>query len=202
VVVIGGGPSLTLQDVEYCAGRARVIAIKEAALLAPWADVLYAADAKWWRYMKGAATFNGLKFAIEQSADQPPFDWAPYPDVHVLAQTGTEGLELDPTGLRTGYNSGHQAVNLAVHLGASRIVLLGFDMWRGPIGQNWFGDHPLHTPSPYPIFLQAFGTLEEPLRMAGVEILNASRQTMLTWVPRVALAEALEVGQGASWPVA
>lgn len=191
MVVIGGGSSLTPEDVQFCRGKARVIAIKEAHRLAPWADVLYAADAKWWKFYNGVPEFTGLKYAVEQSADQPPTDWSQWPDVQVLQQTGSEGLETDPTGLRTGYNSGYQAVNLAYHLaGATRIVLLGFDMWRGPSGdQNWFGEHPLHTPSPYPIFLHAFSTLIDPLKSAGVHVVNASRFTVLNAFPRVPLEE-------------
>lgn len=192
VVILGGGSSLTAADVDFCRGKARVIAIKEAHQLAPWADAIYAADAKWWRHYNGVPGFDGLKYAIEQSPDQPPTDWTRWPDVQVLRNTGAEGLELSPDGLRTGYNSGYQAVNLAYHLaGATRIVLLGFDMWTGPNGdQNWFGYHPLHTPSPYPLFLHAFKSLEAPLKAAGIEVVNASRFTVLDSFPRVALEEA------------
>ena len=191
VVILGGGSSLTQPDVNLCRGHARVVAVKEAHQLAAWADVLYAADAKWWRHYHPRVTFDGLKYAIEQAPDQPPTDWSQWPDVQVLRNTGAEGLELDPTGLRTGYNSGYQAVNLAVHFGAARIVLLGFDMWNGPDGrQNWFGWHPLHTPSPYPIFLQAFASLVDPLKAAGVQVVNASRFTVLKAFPQVPLEEA------------
>jgi hypothetical protein len=199
VVVIGGGTSLTPEDVAYCQGRARVVAIKEAYLLAPWADVLYACESKWWQHYQGAPTFAGLKYALLPDAQDHPA--APsyldvfqrFPDVQLLRHTGAEGLELDPSGLRHGYNSGHQAINVAVHLGASRIVLLGFDMSRGPTGeQNWFGAHPNHlTGSPYPIFAQHMHTLVEPLKALGVEVLNASRFTVLTAFPRVSLEEAL-----------
>lgn len=192
VVILGGGSSLTVPDVQFCRGKARVIAIKEAHQLAPWADVVYAADAKWWRHTTGAYGFRGMKYSIEQDASQPPTDWSQWPDVKVLRNTGVEGLELDPSGLRTGYNSGYQAINLAYHLtGAARYVLLGFDMWTGANGhQNWFGDHPLHTKSPYPLFLHAFQTLEQPLKDAGVEVVNASRFTVLQSFPRVPLEEA------------
>jgi hypothetical protein len=188
VVCIGGGTSLTPDDVNYVRGKARVIAIKEAMLLAPWADVLYAADSKWWRFYKGAPEFQGLKYGIEQ-LETPPIDW---PDVQVLRNTGTNGLELDPTGLRIGNNSGYQAINLAVHFGAAKIILLGFDCWAGPNGQqNWFGDHPNHVRSPYPLFLQQFATIAEPLKAAGVEVINCSRFTMLRCFPQMDLAEAL-----------
>jgi hypothetical protein len=185
VVIIGGGSSLTPADVAFSRGKARVIAIKEAYQLAPWADALYACDPKWWAFYNGATDFTGLKYAL----DPQPIAW---PGVQVLQNTGTEGLELEPTGLRTGFNSGFQAVNLAVHLGAARIVLLGFDMWHGPDGeQNWFGRHPNHVASPYPIFLHAFASIVAPLKAAGVDVVNASRFTVLDAFPRVSIDEAL-----------
>lgn len=191
-VCLGGGSSLTQADVDYVRGKAVVIAIKEAGAcslpgrppLAPWADVLYAADEKYWKYEQGAPDFKGLKFAIEPQA-------IAWPGVRVLRNTGESGIERHPGGLRTGFNSGYQAINLAVHLGARRIVLLGYDMWRGPDGPNWFGTHPNHVDSPYPLFLQAFASVVEPLKAMGVEVVNASRFTVLMAFPRVDLQEAM-----------
>lgn len=194
-VILGGGSSLKPEDVRFCQGKARVIAVKEAHLLAPWADVLYAGDAKWWRGYRGAPTFAGLKYTIEQDPNEEAIgDW---PGVRILRNTGQHGLERDPTGLRTGYNSGYQALGLAVHFGVARVVLLGFDMWRGPSGdQNWFDRFPHlvqshHVPSPYPLFQQAFASIVEPLKQAQVEVVNASRWTMLTVFPYLSLEEAL-----------
>jgi hypothetical protein len=187
-VILGGGSSLTPEDVNLCRGKARVLAIKEAHLLAPWADCLYAGDAKWWRGYRGAQKFTGLKYTIAQDPNEEPMgDW---PGVQVLQNTGTDGLEAEPTGLRTGYNSGYQAIGLAVHLGVRRIVLLGFDCWTGPSGkQNWFEglsasrEGRITCRVPYPIFLQAFASLVEPLKQAAsVEVVNATRWTMLNGV--------------------
>jgi len=185
ITILGGGPSLTEEDVRYVGERphlTRVIAIKDAYLLAPWADVLYACDVSWWRYFNGAPTFRGLKYTLE----------APYPGVVQLRNTGMEGLELDPSGLRTGQNSGYQAINLAVHLGATRVLLLGYDCWPAPDGrQNWFPKHRPHLDSPYPIFLQLFSTIVDPLTAAGVEVINCSRTTLLRAFPRIPLEEVL-----------
>jgi hypothetical protein len=197
VCIIGGGSSLTAADCAYVRGKVRVIAIKEAAVCslphitppAPWADVLFASDEKWWKFEQGAPGFTRLKYGIENVPGVPLREW---PGVQYLRNTGDEGLELDPSGLKTGFNSGAQAINLVVHLGAAKIVLLGFDCWRGPSGQqNWFGQHPAHIDSPYPIFLQGFASMVEPLKAAGVEVVNASRFTVLNAFPRVQLEEAL-----------
>lgn len=187
VVCLGGGPSLTPADVEACRGRAVVIAVSDAYRLAPWADALYSCDAKWWDYHAGAADFPGLKFALETRAGQ-------WPGVQLLQNTGREGIETDPTGVRTGQNSGYQAINLAVHLGARRIVLLGYDMQPAPDGRtHWFGRHPraLEQYSPYAQFIEAYHTAVAPLAALGVEVVNASRATALTMFPRLSIELAL-----------
>jgi hypothetical protein len=185
IVCLGGGPSLTPEDVAAVRGRCPVIAINDAYKLAPWADVLYAADAKWWTWHKGVSTFPGPKYALTPGA-------ARWPDVQVLRDTGIDGLELAPTGLRTGRNSGYQAVNLAVHLGARRVVLLGYDMSVGPTGRShWFGDHPDRQPSPYHHFLAAWPSIVAPLEALSVDVVNCSRRTVLTVFPCAPLEDLL-----------
>jgi len=173
VVCIGGGPSLTAADVNAVRGVARVIAINDAYRLAPWADVLYACDDKWWGWHEGVKSFTGPKYSIESSS---PVRW---PDVQILKNTGTTGLELDPSGLRTGFNSGYQAIGLAKHFGAARILLLGYDMSPDGTQTHWFGEHPDGQPSPYQKMREAFDTIVEPLRDSGVEVINCSRRTAL-----------------------
>lgn len=173
IVCIGGGPSVTPADVDALRGLARVIAINDAYRLAPWADVLYACDQKWWGWHQGAPSFTGPKYSIESSI---PVTW---PDVQVLKNTGQFGLELDPSGLRTGLNSGYQAVNLAKHLGAAKILLLGYDMSADGTQTHWFGEHPDGQPSPFPQMRDAFDTIVEPLQAAGVTVINCSRRTAL-----------------------
>jgi hypothetical protein len=187
IVCIGCGPSLTQEDVDYCRGRARVIAVKDAWRLASWADALYACDGKYWDFYKGVPEFTGLKFGLTVDGR--------WPDVQALRNTGMDGLEVDPSGLRTGQNSGYQAVNLAVHLGARRIVLVGYDMQRVKGRAHFYGEHPpggyQHTASPYGLFQQCFATIVEPLTALGIDLVNCSRQTALTCIPQQALSDAL-----------
>jgi hypothetical protein len=182
VVCVGTGPSLTQADVDACRGRARVIVVNNAYQVAPWADALYAADEKWWRWHKGVPDFAGLKYTIDPNRKA-------WPGLVALRNTGQNGLESDPTGLRTGFNSGYQAINLAVHLGAARIVLLGYDM----SGDHYFGSHPDKTRPPFGPCLQAFATLPAPLAAAGVEVVNATRRTALQVFPCVPLETLVEV---------
>lgn len=182
VVCVGTGPSLTQADVDLCRGRARVIVVNNAYQLAPWADVLYAADEKWWTWNKGAPTFAGLKYTIAPKRRT-------WPGVVALRNTGQQGLESNPEGLRTGLNSGYQAINLAVHFGASRVLLLGYDM----TGDHYFGSHPDKTRPPFAPCLRAFATLPASLAVAGVEVVNVTRRTALTVFPCVPLHAALQV---------
>jgi hypothetical protein len=194
VVCLASGPSLTREDVASCRGQARVIAVNDTHRWAPWADALYACDAKWWMYHQGVPSFTGLKYALAPTRRDVRTSETFAPGVQVLRNTGPDGLELDPTGLRHGRNSGYQAVGLAVHLGASRIVLLGYDLHAPDGGKShFFGDHPdeLRKTSPYGEFRRAFGTLVGPLRELGITVINASRRTALTAFPRMALADAL-----------
>lgn len=180
IACVGTGPSLTAEDVALLQGRARVIVVNDAYKLAWWADVLYAADAKWWAWHKGVPSFGGLKYTAQPGAVR-------WPGVQMLRRTGLEGLELDPRGVRTGFNSGYQAINVAVHLGAARIVLLGYDMR----GDHFFGKHPDRTKPPFVLCLKKFGTLVAPLAARGITIVNATRDTALECFPRVSLEEAL-----------
>ncbi len=187
VVCFGTGPSLTREDVDYCRGRAKVIAIKHAIDWAPWADAIYSCggDAgKWWqRTGPSLADYAGLRYTLDPKASE----WA-----QVLKNTGFLGLESDPSGLRTGKNSGFQAINLAVHLGAARIVLLGYDMQPDAKDQDhFFGQHWHKSRVPFRAFVELFESLVEPLRALGIRVINASRETALKCFERMSIQEAL-----------
>ena len=182
VVCAGSGPSLAAADLDAArAAGCRVIAVNDAYRLAPWADVLYACDSKWWAWHKGAVGFAGRKFALAPQTRR-------WPDVAVLAHTGRRGLDGDRGGLRSGYNSGYQAINLAVHLGAARILLLGYDMQ----GDHFFGAHPDQSRPPFAVCLREFPSLAAPLAALGIDVVNCTPGSALRVWPVVPLAVALE----------
>lgn len=185
IVCLGCGPSLTKDDVAKVRGRAVVIAINDAYRLAPWADVLYACDGKWWGWHPEALAFRGAKYALDRYAQR-------FAGVAVLKNTGTKGLERDPKGLRTGRNSGYQAINLAVLLGATKILLLGYDMQPRGGQDHWFGPHPYRTaPIPYDKILDVFPQVVEPLKAAGVTVINCTKGSALRCFPYLPIEEAL-----------
>lgn len=199
IVCLGGGPSLVPADVDACRGRAHVIAVNDAYRLAPWADVLYAADKKWWRAHPKTAACQGLKYGLQSMRTRlPSGDWSSdRPDVELLRISDTRfGIDSSPDGLCVGGgNSGYQAVNLAVHLGASRILLLGYDLQLSSRGKaHWFGSHVgMNNPTEGRLiqWRHYFASLVAPLAARGIHVINCSRETALTCFPRQALSEAL-----------
>lgn len=185
VVCIASGPSLTAADVDYVRGKARVIVVNNGFQLAPWADVLWATDARWWRWHKGVPGWQGLKFSLSVGGIGLP------KDVHVLRNDGILGLCTDPCGVRNGKNGGYAAVNLAVHLGAKRIILLGYDMQATGGKDHWHPNHPYGMVNPYKQWVRLFGTIVEPLAKLGVTVVNCSRATALPMFPRMPLEQAL-----------
>jgi hypothetical protein len=190
VVCIGGGPSLTPDDVAYVRGKARVIAINNAYQLAPWGDVLWATDSTWWRQHKGVPSFQGLKFSAGISGAYDDCD------VRLLkckrGLKGMQGLSLDPDAIQHGKNGGHASINVAVHLGASRIVLLGYDCKLGPSGEeHWHKRHAYQPKLEFSLWLKNFETLIEPLKALNISIVNCTRDTALTCFPQMPLQEAL-----------
>lgn len=187
IAILASGPSLTPEDVGYVRGKARVIVVNTTYQIAPWADVMYACDAKVWKWHKGAPEFTGLKYALTAESRR----WAP--TVQVLKATGLDGLELEPHGLKTGRNSGYQCIGLSFHLGAKQILLLGFDMKRGRNGgTHWHGDHPHQGGMPFSSYLKHFPTLVKPLRENNVEVLNCTPGSALGCFPKANLREVLQ----------
>jgi hypothetical protein len=195
-VIIACGPSLTAADVELVrqareADLVRVIVINAAVRLAPWADVRFAHHAADWQRKEDAeilAAFKGLRLAIEPAAAAH--------GAQILRMSGPTGLEFHDRGaVRHGQNGGYQAIGVAVHLGARRVILLGYDMRRA--GDERRGRLHFYEckgtvgPVEFTRWIANFETLVAPLRTIGVEVVNASRATDLKAFPRVELEVAL-----------
>lgn len=121
VFVIGGGPSLLHYAVSPLRGR-NVIAVNNAYLIAPWAQYLFFHDSRWldWHIEDVQSNFNG-KIVTPCTRDI-------IATVHKVRRDRKVAINCTDHGVLGGIDSGTMAVNLAFHLGASTIVLVGFDM--------------------------------------------------------------------------
>lgn len=191
VACLASGPSLEAEDVAVVRGRATVIAVNDAVRLAPWADVLYSSDPSWWAQHKYHQGFAGVRVMVDpirahKTYQHPGLEQG----VIVLKNTGKEGIEWSPDGLRTAINSGAAAINLAVHLGANRIVLLGYDMGQWPDGRKHFHNTTRTVSySAYDAFRRFTATMAAPLAEAGIDVVNCSRRTHLTCFRQAPLSE-------------
>lgn len=187
IAIFAGGPSLTLEDTLKCRPL-RTIAINNAYRMAPWADCLYAADRKWWDYYSDAQNFAGLKVSITKRNN---------PEIHAVGVAGREGLSEDPKMLMTGGNGGYQAMNLAFHLGARNILLLGYDMRFVDNKAHWHEEHPPRlTPSVVNTFrksfLPHFKAMAAAMKEKGICVYNCTPGSALNDFPKMGIYEAID----------
>jgi hypothetical protein len=92
----------------------------------------------------------------------------------------------NPDVLPYGYGSSYGALCLAIHMGASRIGLIGVDI----TDDHFFGATGKHPMVPHlPRIDQQFKDLSEACQERGIEVFNLSPTSRLTAFPRMSLAE-------------
>jgi len=187
IYIIGGGHSLKNFNFDSLVGR-KTIAINKAILYHEKADVLYWTDGRFYTWFKNNIdSYKGLKFALK------PLN-AYTPDIQVLKKGKQYGLETDPQILAHGFNSGYAAINLAYHLGAARIILLGFDMCNDGVISHFHDGYPTKPAGEHIYkdkFLPGFKQLGLDLRAAGVQVMNATSYSRLNVFPKISIEEAL-----------
>lgn len=164
VAVLASGPSMS----QAVADRVRAsgvpaIAVNSTFRLAPWADILYAADESWWTSTPGSRKFDGLKVSCSK-----------VPGVLRLRNAGRIGYSDDADCVHTYGNSGAQAIQVAAKAGASRILLYGFDMRTG----HWHGDHPFPlrrtSEASYDAWTADMQVLADALAARSIEVSNCT----------------------------
>lgn len=181
-VCCASGPSLTAADVElvraWRESDDRIVVVTNTTFrIAPWADYLYAMDRKWWEHnlKEVQSVFKGRLVSNSAHAKQ-------------LGITHTTELfkRFEPC-----QNSGAAAISLAIRLGASRVVMLGYDCGVTKGKSHWHGDHPkpLGNCGSQRRWPDQFKKLRDIYK--GADIVNASRHSMLSVFPKVQLEEAL-----------
>lgn len=210
VVILGGGPTLVDGDalVRLKAGRDRdgrplaIIAVNNAYQVAPQADVLYAADGRWWKWRQEddaerLAAFRGCKVTTEAGVGEGD----PGEDAYLLRCDPTAAFSRQPDTLAHNGNGGCQAINLAALAGggvAAPMILLGFDLKHAGRKTNWHPPHPIKTPERWVRgWIPRFNELAAELAKDGVGVVNASEDTALECFPRVPIAELLPDPGGA-----
>lgn len=203
VIVAASGPSLTAEVIHRVRmtrwlGHWRVVTVNDASKVMPWADAIYAADKGWWQFYNGMPDFEGQRYCCVQRAhdgDEDATEFAQqFPNVWLVAARPGTDFSRDPARIHFGdpENSGFQAVNLAILLGASRIVLVGFDGRVVAGKSHFFGEHPpglnrqINAAHAYRHMAHSFDTVAP-----AVPIVNATPESAITRFPTMTLDEAL-----------
>lgn len=215
VVCIGGGPSLTLEQLQVverarAANRCRVVVVNDGYLIAPYADILYAADHRWWEWqVQGQIKeWPWAKFTPDQVRDA--FDafkgqrvtiygtgqMVKDPNIFMLQNESDagqkRGLSELPNALRTGANGGYQAINLAFLAGGNPIYLLGYDMrFHGKRSHSHNGHRHQVAEQAYLGWARNFQTMLPQLQRRGVTVVNCSPGTAIDAFPRGDIARLL-----------
>lgn len=181
VFVLAAGPSTRALDLSRLARR-RVIAVKSAWKEYPRADVLFFADGRWWREKQLRPSDDAFAGLIVTSAKE-----IGDPRVKVIGRTvnAKQGFATRPDQVTLERSSTTGAINLAMHFGAARIVLLGVDAKPAQDGRRH--NHGLRWPWPPSKSCWADQVREFAMvapSAHGVEIVNANPDSAVTCWPR------------------
>ena len=181
VFILGGGSTLTAEIAETVRGRP-TIALNSTVRLAPWAKVLFFMDWPWFREHRPLVDyFPGAVLTISRRAAKV------LPDkIQLVAPPIVQPKLL---------SAGHHAVDVAIAMGARRIVLLGFDC-RIVNGRSHCHDDYGHQKGELygDVFLPMWAEYPARAAAAGVEIINASPGSLIDVFPQISLDLILGVG--------
>ncbi len=183
--IIGGGPSLLTQNLALLKGQ-NVIVINTSYQAFPEAQFLIFSDMRWWcehLRLKALQDFKGKIVATSNSASGP--------QLLKMKRKGSPGLstERDMVMVRNTTLTG--AINLAVHFGVAKIVLLGIDQKHRADGRTHH--HVSHKWNPVPNCWARqqmdMPKIAEDLKALNIPCVNASPGSALALWPIVNLED-------------
>lgn len=183
VFVIGGGPSLRGFDFTRLKGRNTIGCNAAGFLGSDICNVLFFADREWYgKFYERVFEFGGtvVTDCPDMRDDRP--SWLYY-----LPRSTFPGVFKDCLG---GGNSGSAAINLALIMGARRVLLLGFDGALGGDGaSNWHRD-TIDAPDAnvYPYFENAHRAIAQmlPETFPDAQIINLNPNSTIGCFPKAA----------------
>lgn len=214
-VLVATGPSVKDQIDEIRKAKikhgARLITVNNAYEIAPFTDAHISCNLDWWRHY-------WPKSAILREMGCPKFTW--YKDVakdygiQYVKAIVKDGLSTDPRILHINHGSGPMAINLALHLGIKKLLLVGHDMKfgrdyngrakkTGSSDRHFFGEYPKklqHFPSikvgksaPGVLdgLIEAYNKMPNDLKKGGMKVINCTPNSALPTFPMSTLEKEL-----------
>lgn len=183
-VLLATGPSLCEADIEFlrplhARGDIVMFGLNDSYRICDFLDVFYACDPKWWD-----CNPDVLKHPCKEKWTQDTKYATKHKDKGILLVSGGsgKGLSVTPHHINYGSNSGFQLLNLALHYGIAKFILLGYNM-DVPKGkqQHFFGKHPkpLNQGNNYKGFVGAYKGIDPEHKKM---IINCTYPTGLPFV--------------------
>jgi hypothetical protein len=191
VVIVASGPSAANEPLAIGRDKVRFLAVKDGWRLCPWADALYGCDHHWWEAHRGLIDWPALRICYDPRTVEKwrGLDW-----LKADIKRGHENFLFHHVGeVGWGGNSGFHAMNLALQFGASRLVLVGFDM-RVDHGRHFFGAHKYsNAPSEANCrkWVEVIDRQAPAIAARGARVVNCSPLSALTAYPKLPFAEAI-----------
>lgn len=216
--IIGGGKSVPYQfDVpeevieKVCSGKfspsvytpymsvlhdKHVVGVNNAYQIGTWIDFLFFGDGSWHLvHQKQIARWPGVivtcspKFAGIRDRDRHGIKYMAKDKSHKM------GISSNSSKVSWNFNSGAAAISLAVHLGAKKIFLLGFDMNASGKYTHWHGSHGKKGVKgpPFQKHLSGFPDIARDAKRMKVQIFNVNKKSTIAVFPKIKLDEALKL---------
>lgn len=174
-----------------------IIAVNNAYQIGSWIDVVFFGDCAWYKtHRQVLANFPSLKVtSCDRFANKPK---EKSEGIKYLGRDKNHknGISSDKSKVSWNNNSGAAAINLAVHFGVKRIILLGFDMCldKGKVS-HWHGNHAKPgeriKPPPFKRHLVGFPMIAQDAKNMGVKIINASPNSAINVFSKANVKELL-----------
>lgn len=179
VAVLASGPSSTPRASQLLReAGVPVIATNTTGKLG--CDILYGADVSWWTNRDNEWALSSEALLVTASVS------VPFRKVHSVLVTGLYGFDPVVGNIRTGMNSGYQAIHLALQTKPARLLVLGVDLTIKH-GVHWHGLHSNGMSNPSERFLERcrpwFSALREIADKQGTSVINCSQISKLDCFP-------------------
>ncbi len=206
--IIGGGSSLNQTGLPFNSENAatilesisedlegikdkNVIGVNAAFRLGEWVDICWFGDKRWYAWnKKHLQKFKGKIYCACPSLQNQEMITKAYG-----RSVRKQGIEVDSNLVSWNGSSGGCVLNLAYHLGARKVILLGYDMKRSSTCEhNWHDWHRIinQENNPYARFKRSFTALNTDLTRLGVEVINATPDSDLDVFNKKSLSDCIK----------
>lgn len=178
-----------------------VIGVNMAYLLGHWIDIIMFGDSGFYlKNRSGLAQFPGIKVTCNTNMGPNASKGKLKTDnsIKLLQQIGSKGISKNPQSVCWNGNTGGAAINLAIHTGVKKIILVGFDMrlindqqhWHQLYGKREINEHRLRK-LPFDRHLRCFLPIAKAAKRLGVEIINASPDSAIEEFRKLTVKQSL-----------